>query len=68
MHINGFNGERFPETALHYCVIKDKPDCVGYLIDHGANTHIKDAFGYTVYERVQMYPNISEETSSLLMK
>lgn len=66
--INAFNGLRYPETALHYCVMKDKPECVGYLIQHKANLHLRDSFGYTVFERVQMHPHIGQETARLLVK
>ena len=66
--INAYNDNKYPETALHYCVMKDNPECVSYLLDKGANKHIKDSFGYTVFERVRMHDHISKEVGILLQK
>jgi ankyrin repeat protein len=66
--IDGFNGNQYPETTLHYCVMKNKPECVLYLVEHGANIYLKDSFGYTVFERIQMHDHISKEIGELLVK
>lgn len=66
--IDAFNGNQYPETALHYCVMKNKPECVRYLVGHGANIYLKDSFGYTVFERIQMHDHIGKETGELLVK
>ena len=57
--IDVFNGNQYPETTLHYCVMKNKPECVRYLVEHGANISLEDSFGYTVFERIQMHNHIS---------
>ena len=66
--INAFNDSQYPETALHYCVMKDNPECVRYLLDKGASTQPKDSFGYTVFERVKIHNHISKEVGMLLQK
>lgn len=66
--INEFNGNQYPETTLHYCVMKNKPECVRYLVEQGANQSLKDSFGYTVFERVRMHSHISKEVGELLVK
>ena len=66
--IDGFNGNRYPETALHHCVMKNKPECVRYLIERDANMHLKDAFGYTVFERIRVHDHIDEEIGRLFVK
>jgi len=66
--IDGFNGTRYPETALHHCVMHNEPECVRYLIEHGANIHLRDAFGYTVFERIRMHDHIGEEIGRLFVK
>jgi ankyrin repeat protein len=66
--IDGFNGNQYPETTLHYCVMKNNPECVLYLVEHGANIYLKDSFGYTVFERIQMHNHISKEIGKLLVK
>lgn len=66
--IDAFNGHRYPETALHYCVMKDQPTCVSYLLEHGANKTLKDSFGYTVFDRIKTHDHISKETAQLLEK
>ena len=35
----------YPYTENSNCVMKNKPECVRYLIEHDANIHLKDAFG-----------------------
>jgi len=67
-NIDAFNGNRYPETTLHYCVMKNKPECVLYLVEHGANKYLKDSFGYTVFERIQVHDHISKEIGMLLEK
>ncbi|WP_369162596.1 ankyrin repeat domain-containing protein [Candidatus Thiodiazotropha sp. LNASS1] len=66
--IDRYNGSQYPETALHYCVMKNKPDCVEFLLKHGADRTLKDAYGYTVYERVQMHNHIDAKIGDLLNK
>lgn len=66
--IDGFNGIRYPETTLHYCVMKNRPECVRYLVEHGADIYLKDSFRYTVFERIQMHNHISKEIGALLVK
>ena len=66
--IDAFNGNQYPETTLHYCVMINKPECVRYLIEHGANIYLKDSFGYTVFERIRMHNHISREIGELLVK
>lgn len=66
--IDLFNGARYPETALHYCVMKSKPGCVAYLLNHGADRGLKDSFGYTVFERVQMHTHIDSRIGELIKK
>ena len=65
--IDILNGADFPETALHYCVRHDETECVGYLVKRGANKHLKDAFGYTVFDRIRMHKHISESTAAYLV-
>jgi len=67
-NIDVFNGRQYPETALHYCVMKNKPECVAFLINRGANKGLKDSFGYTVYERVQLHSHIEKKIGELLEK
>lgn len=64
--IDTFNGNHYPETTLHYCVMKNKPECVFYLVKHGANIFLEDSFGYTVFERIQTHSHISKEVGELL--
>jgi len=64
--INALNHNQHPETALHYCVMKNKPDCVKYLLQHGADKNIKDSFGYTVFDRIKMHEHISKDIVLLL--
>ena len=66
--IDAFNGSQYPETALHFCVIKNKLNCVEYLIRRGANKNLKDSFGYTVYERIQMHNHIDKKIGKILEK
>jgi ankyrin repeat protein len=66
--INAYNDNKYPETALHYCIMKDNPECVRYLLDKGASAHLKDSFGYTVFERVRIHDHISKEVGMLLKK
>jgi ankyrin repeat protein len=67
-NIDAFNGSRYPETLLHYCVMKNNMECVSYLLEHGANKSLKDSFGYTVFERIRMHNHISREIGELLVK
>lgn len=64
--IDALNHNQHPETALHYCVMKDKPDCVKYLLQHGADKNIKDSFGYTVFDRIKTHEHISKDIEQLL--
>lgn len=66
--IDAFNGNQYPETTLHYCAMKNKPKCVSYLLEQGANVYLKDSFGYTVFERIQMHNHIGKEIGELLVK
>lgn len=66
--IDLFNGTRYPQTALHYCVLKNKPECVAFLLKHGADSGLKDSYGYTVFERVQMHTDIDSRIGELLQK
>jgi ankyrin repeat protein len=65
-NIDAYNGNQDRETVLHYCVMKDKPDCVRFLLEHGANRYLKDSYGYTVFERVKTHEHISQEVAQLL--
>lgn len=67
-NIDIFNGSQYSETALHYCVMKNKPECVKFLISRGANKNLKDSFGYTVYERVQMHSHLDKNIGKLFEK
>jgi ankyrin repeat protein len=67
-NIDALNGNQSPETALHYCVMKNKPECVSYLLEQGANKSLKDSFGYTVFDRVKTHDHISKEIGQLLEK
>jgi len=66
--IDVFNGTEYPETTLHYCVMRNNKECVGYLLDHGANKYLRDAFGYTVFDRVRVHDHISHGVGRLLKK
>jgi ankyrin repeat protein len=66
--IDVFNGTRYPETTLHYCVMKDNVECVRYLVDHGANMYLEDSFGYTVFERIRLHDHISKDIGAILVK
>jgi ankyrin repeat protein len=66
--IDVLNGNDYPETTLHYCVIKNKPECVLYLVEHGANMYLEDSFGYTVFERVRLHKHISKNIGEILVK
>ncbi len=66
--IDALNDSKHPETALHYCVMKDNHECVRYLLEKGASTYLEDSFGYTVFERVRMHDHISKEVGALLHK
>ncbi len=67
-NIDALNGNEYPETTLHYCVMKNKPESVAYLIEHGANKYLKDSFGYTVFDRIKTHEHISPEVAQLLEK
>ena len=67
-NIDAFNGNQYPETTLSYCVMKNNTECVLYLVKHGADKHLKDSFGHTVFDRVQTHSHISEEIGKLLAK
>ena len=56
------------KTALHYSVMKNKTECVKYLLEHGANKNLKDSFGYTVFDRIQTHDHISKDIAQLLKK
>jgi ankyrin repeat protein len=66
--VNGYSGNNYPETALHYCVMKDKPECVRFLLDRGASPYLEDAYGYTVFERVRLHDHIGGAVGALLHK
>lgn len=66
--IDAFNGKEHPETTLHYCVMRNNQECVRYLIDNGADRHLRDSFGYTVFERARMHDHIGNEVGMLLTK
>jgi len=66
--IDALNHNQHPETALHYCVMKNKLDCVKYLLQHGADKDIKDSFGYTVFDRIQTHDHTSKDIAQLLKK
>jgi ankyrin repeat protein len=66
--IDLYNGTRYPETALHYCVMKNKPACVAFLLKHGADGGLQDSYGYTVFERVQMHTHIDSRIGEFLQK
>lgn len=65
--INMLNNNEYPETALHFCVMKNKLGCVKYLLSHGASKQIKDSFGYTVLDRVETHDHIHKEISEALV-
>ena len=56
------------KTVLHYSVMKNKTECVKYLLEHGANKNLKDSFGYTVFDRIQTHDHISKDIAQLLKK
>jgi ankyrin repeat protein len=64
--IDIFNDDKYPETTLHHCVMKNNLECVAYLISKGANKNLDDSFGYTVFERLQMHDHITNEIRGLL--
>ncbi|PVV07926.1 MAG: hypothetical protein B6D77_12810 [gamma proteobacterium symbiont of Ctena orbiculata] len=64
--IDALNGKKHPQTALHYCVMKNMPECVELLLNHGADKSLKDSFGYTLYERVRMHSHIDDRVGDLL--
>jgi len=66
--INKLSGDQYPETALHFCVMQNRLKCVQYLLVHGANKHLKDSFGYTIFDRVKMHKHISKEIDEVLKK
>lgn len=66
--IDLLNGFEYPETILHHCVMKNKPTCVEYLLRQGADRHIRDSFGYTVFDRVKTHDHISREIGDMLKK
>lgn len=66
--IDAYSGNRYPETTLHYCVMKDNSECVRYLLIKGANITLQDSFGYTVFDRVKMHEHIGSEVAELLEK
>jgi len=45
-------------TTLHYCVLRNDLDCVEYLIANNARVNIKDKYGYTVLDRLEIHPHI----------
>jgi ankyrin repeat protein len=63
--VNGFSGGGKKETLLHFCSIKNKPECVAYLLGKGADTTLKDSYGYTVLDRIDMHEHISEAVKKL---
>jgi len=65
-NVDDFNGNKNRETLLHYCVMKNKFDCVAYLMDKGASTSLKDSFGYTVLDRIKTHGHISDAIKNLL--
>ena len=66
--INLYNRNRYPETALHFCVMKNDSLCVSYLLENGADLTLEDSFGYTVFERVQTHDHIGSEIGDLLKR
>lgn len=66
--MNAYSENRHPETILHYCVMQDNAECVSYLLARGADTTLKDSFGYTVFDRVRMHEHIGDEVAELLEK
>lgn len=64
--IDLLNDNDYPETALHHCVMKNKLKCVNYLLAQGANKHIQDSFGYTVFDRVRAHEHIGREIGEAL--
>lgn len=59
---------KYPETILHRCVMRNKLECVKFLLAHGANKHIQDTFGYTVFDRVRTHDHISSEIGEVLKR
>lgn len=66
--LNGMVGINNTQTLLHYCVLKNKRDCVAYLLKNGANSAIKDSFGFTVLERIESNHFISDPIKSLFTR
>lgn len=64
--IDAMSGDRHPETPLHFCVMKDRPQCVSFLLDRGADRYLRDSFGYNVFDRVRMHEHIGREVAGLL--
>lgn len=54
------------QTSLHSCVMENNAECVKFLVDHGADTGIKDDYGYTVQDRARIYGHISPEIAEML--
>lgn len=67
-NIDAYSDNRYPETTLHQCVMKDNSECVRYLLGRGANITLTDSFGYTVFDRVKMHKHIGSEVAELLGK
>lgn len=64
--IDLLSGNQYPETPLHYCVMKNRLDCVQYALGKGANKDVHDSFGYTVLDRVMTHNHISKEIGEAL--
>ncbi len=66
--IDALSTTAYPATVLHYCVMKNRTECVRFLLQHGARRDIEDSFGYTVMERLVAYPHINAEIRRLLQE
>ncbi len=66
--INLLSGNEYPETPLHFCVMRNRLDCVQYLLRKGASKYLQDSFGYTVFDRLKTHTRISKEIAEVLKK
>ena len=66
--VNTWNRAKDPHMALHDCVMSNRKGCVDYLLRRGADPSLKDSYGYTALERVELYDWIDNDISELLRK
>ncbi len=64
--VNGLTDIYSKQGLLHYCVHRNGERCVVYLLENGADITIKDGYGFTVIERVEMNNSISDNIRTLI--